>query len=82
MNFWPILDWGLAIEQNSILVDSWMQTNISAIFAAGDITKYVSEVKLIAVGFGEAAIVINNAMTYIDPSAVEQSCVGQRKAYP
>lgn len=65
----PILEWGLAIEQNSILVDSRMHTNIPGIFAAGDISKYAGKVKLIAVGFGEAATAINNAMTYIDPNA-------------
>lgn len=65
----PITEWGLAIEQNALVVDSRMQTNIPGIFAAGDITKYPGKVKLIAVGFGEAPTAVNNAMTYIDPEA-------------
>jgi len=65
----PIHNWGLDIEQNSVLVNSRMETSVSGIFAAGDITKYIGKIKLIAVGFGEAATAVNNAMTYIDPQA-------------
>lgn len=65
----PIKEWGLELKQNSVLVDSRMETNISGIFAAGDITTYSGKIKLIAVGFGEAATAVNNAMTYIDPAA-------------
>ncbi|WP_272939321.1 NAD(P)/FAD-dependent oxidoreductase [Paenibacillus faecalis] len=65
----PISDWGIAIENNSIVVDSRMETSIPGIFAAGDITTYPGKVKLIAVGFGEAPTAINNAKVYIDPEA-------------
>lgn len=65
----PISDWGIAIENNSIVVDSRMETNIPGIFAAGDITTYLGKVKLIAVGFGEAPTAVNNAKVYIDPDA-------------
>ncbi|MDR6554942.1 NAD(P)/FAD-dependent oxidoreductase [Paenibacillus qinlingensis] len=65
----PISEWGLAIENGSIVVDSRMETNIPGIFAAGDITTYPGKLKLIAVGFGEAPTAINNAKVYIDPSA-------------
>lgn len=61
--------WGLALEQNAVVVNSRMQTNIAGFFAAGDIVKYPGKVKLIAVGFGEAPTAVNNAMTYIDPEA-------------
>lgn len=64
-----IAEWGIALEQNAVVVDSRMQTNIAGFFAAGDITKYPGKVKLIAVGFGEAPTAVNNAMTYIDPEA-------------
>ena len=40
-----------------------------AFFAAGDITDYPGKVRLIAVGFGEAATAVNNAAVVIDPSA-------------
>ncbi|MFC5702920.1 NAD(P)/FAD-dependent oxidoreductase [Cohnella faecalis] len=65
----PIADWGMAIENGSILVDSRMETNIAGMFAAGDITTYPGKLKLIAVGFGEAPTAINNAKVYIDPNA-------------
>ncbi|OCT16579.1 ferredoxin--NADP(+) reductase [Paenibacillus pectinilyticus] len=65
----PISEWGLDIENGSIIVDSRMETNIPGIFAAGDITTYPGKLKLIAVGFGEAPTAINNAKVYIDPSA-------------
>lgn len=65
----PISNWGLAIENGSITVDSRMETNIPGIFAAGDITTYPGKLKLIAVGFGEAPTAINNAKVYIDPEA-------------
>ena len=39
------------------------------VFAAGDITEYPGKVRLIAVGFGEAATAVNNAAVVIDPSA-------------
>ena len=45
-----------------------MQTNVPRVFAAGDITAYPGKVALIAVGFGEAALAVNNAVPYIDPS--------------
>jgi ferredoxin/flavodoxin---NADP+ reductase len=50
-------------------VDTRMQTNVEGVFAAGDITEYQGKVRLIAVGFGEAATAVNNAAVYIDPHA-------------
>ena len=41
----------------------------SVVLAAGDITEYPGKVRLIAVGFGEAATAINNAAVVIDPTA-------------
>jgi len=46
-----------------------MRTNLPRVFAAGDITEYAGKVRLIAVGFGEAATAVNNAAVAIDPSA-------------
>ncbi|GIP31182.1 NAD(P)/FAD-dependent oxidoreductase [Paenibacillus sp. J2TS4] len=65
----PISEWGLEIENGSIVVDSRMETSIPGIFAAGDITTYPGKLKLIAVGFGEAPTAINNAKVYVDPKA-------------
>ncbi len=65
----PIAEWGIQIDNGSIIVDSRMETSIPGIFAAGDITTYPGKLKLIAVGFGEAPTAVNNAKVYIDPSA-------------
>ena len=62
-------DWGLDLDKRHILVDPAMRTNLPRVFAAGDITEYPGKVRLIAVGFGEAATAVNNAAVAIDPSA-------------
>lgn len=65
----PMNDWGLEIENNEIVVNTKMETNIPGIYAAGDIVTYPGKVKLIATGFGEAPTAVNNAKTFIDPKA-------------
>lgn len=65
----PLAAWGLALEQHHVVVDSAMRTNLPRVFAAGDITAYDGKVRLIAVGFGEAATAVNNAAVAIRPDA-------------
>ena len=65
----PLKDWGLELRKRQIAVDTTMATNLPRVFAAGDITDYPGKVKLISVGFGEAATAVNNAATTIDPHA-------------
>jgi thioredoxin reductase len=65
----PIGEWGLEIENNEIIVNTRMETNIPGVYAAGDIVTYPGKVKLIATGFGEAPTAVNNAKTFIDPKA-------------
>ncbi|MDX6220693.1 MAG: ferredoxin/flavodoxin---NADP+ reductase [Frankiales bacterium] len=65
----PLESWGLATQDRHILVDTTMATNLPRVFAAGDITEYPGKVRLISVGFGEAATAVNNAATVIDPEA-------------
>ncbi|WP_156288949.1 NAD(P)/FAD-dependent oxidoreductase [Oceanobacillus salinisoli] len=67
-NLGPINNWKLAIENNSILVNSKAETNIPGIYAVGDISTYQGKVKLMATGFGEAPIAVSNAKVYIDPN--------------
>jgi len=62
-------DWGLALDKRHVVVDAGMHTNLKRVLAAGDITEYPGKVRLIAVGFGEAATAVNNAAVVIDPSA-------------
>jgi len=69
-NLGPLREWGLALHDNRHLVaDSAMRTNVSGVYAAGDITNYDGKVRLIAVGFGEVATAVNNAAVHVDPDA-------------
>jgi len=65
----PLAEWGLTLDKRHIVVDSSTATNLPRVFAAGDISEYPGKVRLIAVGFGEAATAVNNAAVIIDPSA-------------
>ncbi len=65
----PLQTWGVAVDKRHVVVDSSMRTNLERVFAAGDITEYPGKVRLIAVGFGEAATAVNNAAVAIDPTA-------------
>jgi thioredoxin reductase (NADPH) len=64
----PLTRWGLQQEKRHIVVDTAMRTNLERVFAAGDITEYEGKVRLISVGFGEAATAVNNAAPIVDPS--------------
>ncbi len=65
----PLQQWGIEVVKRHIVVDSSMRTNLPRVFSAGDVTEYPGKVRLIAVGFGEAATAVNNAAVVIDPSA-------------
>jgi thioredoxin reductase len=65
----PLQQWGIDVEKRHVVVNAAMRTNLDRVFAAGDITEYPGKVRLIAVGFGEAATAVNNAAVVIDPSA-------------
>ncbi|BAS29125.1 ferredoxin-NADP reductase [Limnochorda pilosa] len=69
MDLGPIRDWGLAMDENGIVVDTRMATSVPGIYAAGDLASYPGKLKLIATGFGEAATAVNHAKTFIDPKA-------------
>ena len=65
----PIQQWGIEVDKRHVVVDPSMRTNLPRVFAAGDITEHPGKVRLIAVGFGEAATAVNNATVAIDPGA-------------
>ena len=62
-----LLEWGLNIEKDEIAVNSQMETGRAGIYAAGDITTYPGKLKLIATGFSEAAVAVNQAVHWIYP---------------
>ncbi len=64
----PINEWGLNIEKNAILVDTYdYQTNIPGIFAIGDVNTYPGKLKLILCGFHEATLMCQSAYKIINP---------------
>jgi ferredoxin/flavodoxin---NADP+ reductase len=63
----PLESWGIEIVDRKIMVDTAMRTSVAGVYSAGDITEYPGKVRLISVGFGEAATAVNNAATYLDP---------------
>ncbi len=63
-----IADWGLELEGNTIVVDSTMRTTVTGVYAAGDIANYEGKLELIVNGAAEAAIAVNNAVHFVDPT--------------
>lgn len=60
-------EWGLQIVKDEIVVNTQMETGRAGIYAAGDVTTYPGKLKLIASGFSEAAIAVNQAVHWIYP---------------
>lgn len=65
----PIKAWGLEVQKNRIMVDSLMATSMPGVYAAGDVVDYEGKLDLIATGFAEAAVAVNNAVHFVDPNA-------------
>lgn len=61
-------EWGLHMTGHAIDVASDMSTNLSGVYAVGDIAAYQGKVKLIATGLGEAPTAVNNALHAIHPN--------------
>ena len=62
-----LLNWGLTLENDEIVVNTLMETGRPGIYAAGDVTTYPGKLKLIASGFGEAASAVNEAVHWMYP---------------
>lgn len=64
----PIGEWGLEIEKNAIVVDTFdYSTNIPGIYAIGDVNTYPGKLKLILCGFHEATLMVQSAFKRIYP---------------
>ena len=65
----PIKDWGLELEKNAIKVDTLdYSTNISGVYAIGDVNTYQGKLKLILCGFHEGAIMAQSAFKKVFPN--------------
>ncbi len=62
-----LTSWGLQIEKDEIVVNSTMETGRAGIWASGDVNTYPGKLKLIALGFAESAIAVNQAYHWIYP---------------
>ena len=67
----PIKDWGLQIDGREIRANGKMETNVPGVFVAGDIAGPLDGVKLnlIATGYAQAALAVNVAKAYVDPTS-------------
>ena len=62
-----LLEWGLHVEKDEIAVTQTMETGRSGIWACGDVNTYPGKLKLIATGFAEACIAVNQAVHWVYP---------------
>ncbi len=68
MKLGPVADWGLALEDELIPVDTAaFETSVPGLFAIGDINTYPGKLKLILSGFHEAALMAQKAYHYVSP---------------
>ena len=65
----PIKEWGLTLAKREIMVNARMETNLPGVFAAGDIAHEDVKMNLIATGYAQAALAVNIAKHYIDPTS-------------
>lgn len=64
----PIGTWGLNLDKNAIQVNTLdYSTNVSGIYAIGDINTYPGKLKLILCGFHEAALMAQSAFKIVYP---------------
>ncbi|QHS21488.1 NAD(P)/FAD-dependent oxidoreductase [Virgibacillus sp. MSP4-1] len=67
INLGKIGQWGLKMEDGGFRVNGKMETSIPGVFAVGDIADYENKLPLIAGGFNEGPIAVNNAKKHIHP---------------
>jgi len=68
MKLGPVADWGLALEDELIPVETaTFETSVPGLFAIGDINTYPGKLKLILSGFHEAALMAQKAYHYVYP---------------
>lgn len=62
-----LLEWGLTVEKDEIHVSQTMETGRTGVWACGDVNTYPGKLKLIATGFAESCIAVNQAVHWVYP---------------
>ncbi len=68
----PIREWGIeTIGRRYIRVNNHMETNLTGVFAAGDLALQdgLDPLNLIVMGYAQATVAVNYAFTYVNPGA-------------
>jgi len=60
-----VRQWGIALEGNQIKTDNVMNTNVTGVFACGDIATYPGKYKLLITACSEGAAAANSAYIYV-----------------
>jgi ferredoxin/flavodoxin---NADP+ reductase len=78
----PLKEWGFELEKNAIKVGPTFDTSLERVWACGDITTFDGKIKLIATGFGEAAIAVAQAVHEIRPDMKLQPAYSTNTGVP
>jgi ferredoxin/flavodoxin---NADP+ reductase len=78
----PLKEWGFELEKNAIKVGPAFDTSLERVWACGDITTFDGKIKLIATGFGEAAIAVAQAVHTIRPDMKLQPAYSTNTGVP
>jgi len=78
----PLKEWGFDLEKSAIKVDARCATNLERVWACGDITTFDGKIKLIATGFGEAAIAVAQAVHSFRPDMKLQPAYSTNTGVP
>ena len=78
----PLKEWGFELEKNAIKVSPTFETSLERVWACGDITTFDGKIKLIATGFGEAAVAVGQAVHLIRPDMKLQPAYSTNTGVP
>ena len=78
----PLQDWGLELDGAGIRVDAQGRTNLERVWACGDIATHPGKLKLIATGFGEAAVAVAQAVNVFRPELPLQPAYSTNSGVP
>jgi thioredoxin reductase (NADPH) len=78
----PLKEWGFELDHNAIKVSQTFETSLERVWACGDITTFDGKIKLIATGFGEAAIAVAQAVHTIRPEMKLQPAYSTNTGVP